>query len=69
VEPAATRASIAAAVSELLQAGAADGSLRADVRADDVMSSLLGVFLASGSREQSGRLLDLLVDGLVASRG
>jgi hypothetical protein len=39
------------------------------VRADDVVSSLLGIFLASGSSEQSGRMLDLLVDGLVARRG
>lgn len=69
VEPAATRTSLVGAVGELLDAGGADGSLRADVRADDVVSSLLGIFLASGSREQSGRLLDLLVDGLVASRG
>lgn len=69
VEPAATHKSLVDAVDELLDAGAADGSLRADVRADDVVSSLLGIFLASGSREQSGRLLDLLVDGLVASRG
>jgi len=69
VEPAATRSSIVGAVTELLQAGVTDGSLRADVRADDVVSSLLGIFLASGSTEQSGRMLDLLVDGLVARRG
>ncbi len=35
---------------------------------DDVVSSLLGIFLASRSTEQAGRLLDLLVDGLVAQR-
>jgi AcrR family transcriptional regulator len=62
-----TRASISAAVDLLLQAGAADGSLRSDVQADDVVSSLIGIFLASGSPEQTGRLLDLLVDG-IASR-
>ena len=68
VEPSETRASIVGAVSALLDAGASDGVLRSDVRADDVVTSLLGIFLASGSREQSGRMLDLLVDGLVATR-
>ena len=66
--PSQTRASIVGAVDMLLEAGADDGSLRSDVRADDVVSSLLGIFLASGSPEQNGRLLDLLVAG-VASPG
>jgi AcrR family transcriptional regulator len=61
-----TRASITGAVDLLLRAGADDGSLRADVSADDVVSSLIGIFLASGSREQTGRLLDLLVAGVAA---
>ncbi|TWD80517.1 TetR family transcriptional regulator [Kribbella amoyensis] len=53
------------AVRSLLEAGAAAGELRADVRADDVLVSLSGVGLAAGSnREQAGRLLDLLMDGL-----
>jgi AcrR family transcriptional regulator len=61
-----TRASITGAVDLLLRAGADDGSLRADVAADDVVSSLIGIFLASGSREQTGRLLDLLVAGIAS---
>jgi AcrR family transcriptional regulator len=61
-----TRASITEAVDLLLRAGADDGSLRADVSADDVVSSLIGIFLASGSPEQTGRLLDLLVAGVAA---
>ena len=61
-----TRASITGPVDLLLRAGAADGSLRADVAADDVVSSLIGIFLASGSREQTGRLLDLLVAGIAS---
>jgi AcrR family transcriptional regulator len=69
VAPATTRESIVGAVAELLEAGAGDGSLRADVQPDDVVTSLLGIFLASGSREQSDRMLDLLVDGLVSRRG
>jgi AcrR family transcriptional regulator len=62
-----TRASISGAVDLLLRAGVDDGSLRSDVQADDVVSSLIGIFLASGSPEQTGRMLDLLVDG-IASR-
>jgi len=38
------------------------------VPTDDVVTSLLGISLASGSREQSKRMLDLLLDGLVATR-
>lgn len=68
VERGDTRATIVGALTRLLDAGAADGSLRDDVRADDVASSLLGIFLASGSRAQSKRLVDLLVDGLVTAR-
>jgi AcrR family transcriptional regulator len=59
-----TRASIVGAVDLLLRAGADDGSLRSDVQADDVVSGLIGIFLASGSPEQTGRLLDLLVAGV-----
>jgi AcrR family transcriptional regulator len=68
VQPSQTRESVLSAVTTLLAAGAADGSLRADVGADDVVSSLIGIFLASHSSEQAGRMLDLLVDGLVATR-
>jgi AcrR family transcriptional regulator len=61
-----TRASIVGAVDLLLKAGAADGSLRIDLQADDVVSSLLGIFLASGSAEQAQRMLDLLAAGVAA---
>jgi AcrR family transcriptional regulator len=67
VEHSQTRASIVGAVEMLLKAGAGDGSLRSDVQADDVVSSLIGIFLASGSPEQTGRLLDLLVAGIATS--
>jgi hypothetical protein len=59
-----TRASIVGAVDMLLRAGADDGSLRSDVQAEDVVSSLLGILLASGSPDQTGRMLDLLVAGV-----
>jgi hypothetical protein len=48
----------------LLRAGADDATLRTDVHADDVVSSLIGIFLVSGSPEQTGRMLDLLVAGI-----
>ena len=67
VHPSQTRASVVDAVDLLLRAGADDGSLRSDVQADDVVSSLLGIFLASDSPEQTGRLLDLLVAGVATT--
>ncbi|WP_067966882.1 TetR/AcrR family transcriptional regulator [Mycolicibacter icosiumassiliensis] len=67
MQPNETRERIVGAVDLVLRAGAQDGSLRADVRADDVVSSLIGIFLTSGSSEQTGRLLDLLVAGVAAT--
>ena len=55
------------AITTLLRAGAAAGTLRPDVEPADVLASLNGVTLAAGEpaqREQAGRLLDLLMDGL-----
>jgi hypothetical protein len=66
IEGSQIRANIVSAVETLLKAGADDGSLRSDVRADDVVSSLLGIFLTSSSPAQTGRLLDLLVAGVAA---
>lgn len=47
----------------MLRAGANVG-LREDVHADDVVSSLIGIFLVTGSPEQTGRMLDLLAAGV-----
>lgn len=55
------------AVGALLAAGAADGTLRTDVDAADVMVGTSAVCMAIADpdgRAQAGRLLDLLVDGL-----
>jgi AcrR family transcriptional regulator len=63
------REQLAGAVQTLLDAGAEAGTLRTDVRAEDVVASLVGVFLACGlpeQRDQAGRMLDLLTAGLVA---
>jgi AcrR family transcriptional regulator len=57
------------AVTLLLDAGAAAGTLRADVEPADVLAGVSGVSLAAGrpeQRAQAGRLLDLLMDGLRA---
>jgi AcrR family transcriptional regulator len=55
------------AITTLLEAGAAAGTIRADVEPGDVLASLSGVSLIAGEppqREQASRLLDLLMDGL-----
>jgi hypothetical protein len=62
-----SRARLIAAITTLLDAGISAGTLRADVEPNDVLLALSGVSLAAGApdqREQAGRLLDLLVDGL-----
>jgi len=66
-----SRVRLAQAVATLLQAGTEANVLRSDVQPDDVLLSLSGVSLATADpaqREQAGRLLDLLMDGLVVSR-
>jgi AcrR family transcriptional regulator len=67
-----TRQRVTAAIAEILAAGARTGSLRADVTPGDVTTMLLGVFLstaASNTPEQTGRLLDLVVDALLPRDG
>jgi AcrR family transcriptional regulator len=62
-----SRESLLEAVSSLLKAGADQGALRRDVDPADVMTGISGVCLVAGApeqREQAGRLLDLLLDGL-----
>ncbi|MFJ1458223.1 TetR/AcrR family transcriptional regulator [Nocardia sp. N2S4-5] len=71
VTSAQARAALGGAVQRLLDAGAAEGTLRTDVRAEDVVVSLLGIFLACNTpdqREQAGRMMDLLMDGLAAGK-
>ncbi len=62
-----TRQRVTDTIQTFLDAGVHAGSLRADVRADDVAASLVGVFLATpdpAQREQAGPMLDLLVAGI-----
>jgi AcrR family transcriptional regulator len=62
-----SRTRLLAAFAALMQAGAAEGTMRSDLDPADLLASLSGVSLAAGDpgqREQAGRLLDLLMDGL-----
>ncbi|GAA0407551.1 TetR/AcrR family transcriptional regulator [Microbispora corallina] len=62
-----SRDRLVGAIATLLEAGAAAGAVRRDVEPGDVLTALSGVSLAAGDpaqREQAGRLLDLLMDGL-----
>jgi AcrR family transcriptional regulator len=62
-----SRRRLIAAVTALLDAAAAAGTLRSDVDPNDVLVAINGVSLAAGQpnqRGQAGRLLDLFVEGL-----
>jgi hypothetical protein len=62
-----SRSRLIAAITALLDACVTAGTLRSDVAPNDVLLALSGVSLAAGEpaqRQQAGRLLDLLVDGL-----
>jgi AcrR family transcriptional regulator len=55
------------AIDAMLSAGVAAGTLRSDVVPADVFAAVSGVSLTAGrpeQRDQAGRLLDLLLDGL-----
>jgi AcrR family transcriptional regulator len=61
------RAKLAAAVGLILDAGARAGTMRSDVRADDVVAMIVGMFTATspdGGREQLERMFGLLVDAV-----
>ncbi len=63
------REELSAAVQQILEAGAADHSLRTDVQAEDVVAAVVGMCTATslaGGHEQLDRMLDLLVDAVRA---
>jgi AcrR family transcriptional regulator len=69
ISPAESKRTLTDTIKEMLDAGAAAGTLRDDNDAADVFAALTGIFLVAGTpdqREQAGRLLDLLMDGLRA---
>jgi AcrR family transcriptional regulator len=62
-----SRDRLLAAITALLEAGAAAGTLRSDVDPSDVLTSLSGVSMATANQaqqDQARRILDLLMDGL-----
>ncbi|MFJ8137198.1 TetR/AcrR family transcriptional regulator [Streptomyces sp. NPDC096013] len=62
-----TRQELLAAIATILEAGAAAGDVRADVRPEDVSAGILAMLAVaprSGDPDQPRRLLDLLMDGL-----
>jgi AcrR family transcriptional regulator len=61
------REELAEAVQLILDAGVAAGTLRDDVRAEDIVATVVGMFTATslaGGHEQLERMLDLLVDAV-----
>jgi AcrR family transcriptional regulator len=69
VTPSEAREQLSGAAATLLDAGAAAGTIRHDVRPEDVVVSLVGILLICGDpgqRDQANRLLDLLMAGLRA---
>ncbi|MDN3351480.1 TetR/AcrR family transcriptional regulator [Actinomadura sp. DC4] len=62
-----SRQRLTAGITTVLKPGVEAGTVRADVEPGDILASLSGVSLAAGDpsqRDQAGRLLDLLMDGL-----
>jgi AcrR family transcriptional regulator len=62
-----TQTELLAAIDEILTAGRATGELRADVTAEDIAASLIGIFTVARPPEhdaRAGRLLNILMDGL-----
>jgi AcrR family transcriptional regulator len=62
-----SRTRLLGALTTLLEAGGTAGTVRSDVAPADLLTSLSGVSLAAGEpaqRDQAGRILDLLMDGL-----
>src|SRR5277367_1869343 len=62
-----TRTELLEAITEMLDAGRAAGDLRADVTAEDIAASLIGIFTVAHPPEReakAARLLNILMDGL-----
>ncbi len=62
------REQLTEAVRKILDAGAAAGTLRSDVRPEDIVATIVGMFAATslaGGDEQLRRMLDLLTDAVL----
>jgi AcrR family transcriptional regulator len=65
------REQLTAAVQTILDAGISAGTLRDDVRAEDIVATIVGMFTATslaGGHEQLERMLDLLMDAVRLAR-
>ncbi|PPJ30589.1 TetR/AcrR family transcriptional regulator [Nocardia nova] len=69
VTSAQTRERLSAAIRSVLDAGISAGTLRDDVRPEDITAAMAGATLAGIDREQIDRLLDLLLDGVRLGAG
>ena len=62
-----TRTELLTAIAEILDAGREAGDLRADVTAEDIAASLVGIFTVAQPpqhQDRASRLLNILMDGL-----
>jgi AcrR family transcriptional regulator len=62
-----TRDELLVAITEIVDAGHAEGDLRADITAEDIAAALVGIFTVAPPREhraRAARLLNILIDGL-----
>jgi AcrR family transcriptional regulator len=59
-----TRERLNGAITTIVTAGVADGSLRDDTKPEDVTASLAGIMLTAADEDQATRMLRLLVDGM-----
>jgi len=61
-----TQTGLLAAIDEILDAGRVTGELRADVTAEDIAASLIGIFTVARPPDaaRASRLLNILMDGL-----
>ncbi len=65
------REQLTASVQTILDAGITAGTLRDDVRADDIVATIVGMFAATslaGGQEQLERMFDLLMDAVRRAR-
>lgn len=67
--PAHVLGALAPCVQGILDAGVREGSLRADVRAEELISALLNLMHGTVDADGSGRMIGVFLDGLSAQRG
>jgi len=59
-----TRRQIVATLASLLEAGAAAGTVRSDVDAEDVLAAMAAIWLIPDDPEKAERILNVILDGL-----